>query len=205
MSKAVEAAPPVWAMMDSILADLPENREDIKETLVKAQNVTQLLKTDISLLQDGTNVERKSLRNDAYLFVKLVVYLSTNVKSYIDSHPLTAALRANMVKLTNATEEFVILLHVSSFANTSTPRPYTPLTNGLSSNSAMIGATSDDPHLGGGGLIRSRSAQPSAPKPISPLPAREMPHSALPQQTFRIPPISHQSRTTAEAGLDVVS
>jgi RAM signalling pathway protein len=71
MSKAVEAAPPVWAMMDSILADLPENREDIKETLVKAQHVTQQLKTDISLLQDGTNVERKSLRNDAYLFVKV--------------------------------------------------------------------------------------------------------------------------------------
>lgn len=71
MNKAVEAAPPVWAMMDSILADLPENREDIKETLVKAQNVTQQLRTDISLLQDGMNVERKSLRNDAYLFVKV--------------------------------------------------------------------------------------------------------------------------------------
>ena len=108
------------------------------------------------------------------------------------------------IKLTNATEEFVILLHVSSFANTSTPRPYTPLTNGLSSNSPMIGATSDDPQLGGG-LIRSRSAQPSGAKPISPLPTREMPHSASPQQTFRIPPISHQPKTTAEAGLDVVS
>jgi hypothetical protein len=71
MNKAVEAAPPVWAMMDSILADLPENREDVKETLVKAQSVTQQLKTDISLLQDGMNVERKSLRNDAYLFVKV--------------------------------------------------------------------------------------------------------------------------------------
>ena len=71
MSKAVEAAPPIWAMMDSILADLPENREDIKETLLKAQNVTQQLKADISLLQDGTYVERKSLRNDAYLFVKV--------------------------------------------------------------------------------------------------------------------------------------
>src|SRR6266436_2372799 len=119
---------------------------------------------------------------------QLVVHLSTNVKSYIDSHPLTAALRANMVELTNATEEFVILLHVSSFANTSTPRPYTPLINGLSGNSAMIGAASDDPPLGGG-LIRSRSAQASVPKPVSPLPAREMPHSALPQQqTFRIPP-----------------
>ena len=71
MSKAVEAAPPVWATMDSILADLPENQEDIKETLIKAQNVTQQLKADISLLQDGTYVERKSLRNDAYLFVKV--------------------------------------------------------------------------------------------------------------------------------------
>ena len=70
----------------------------------------------------------------------------------------------------------------------------------------MIGAASDDPHLsGGGGITRSRSAQASAPKPISPLPAREMPHSALPQQTFRIPPISQQPRTTTEAGLDVVS
>ena len=71
MSKAVEAAPPVWAMMDSILADLPEKQGDIKETLVKAQNVTQLLKIDISLLQDGAKVERKSLRNDAHLFVKV--------------------------------------------------------------------------------------------------------------------------------------
>ena len=71
MSKAVEAAPPVWAMMDSILADLPESREDIKETLIKAQSVTQQLKTDILLLQDGMNVERRSIRNDAYLFVKV--------------------------------------------------------------------------------------------------------------------------------------
>jgi hypothetical protein len=78
MSKAVEAASPIWAMMDSILGDLPDKREDIQETLVKAQNVTQQLKTDISLLQDGTNVEGKSLRNDAHLFVK-VSFLTTYV------------------------------------------------------------------------------------------------------------------------------
>jgi hypothetical protein len=35
-----------------------------------------------------------------------------------------------MVKLTNATEEFVILLHVSSFSPSSTPRPYSPMMNG---------------------------------------------------------------------------
>jgi RAM signalling pathway protein len=209
MSKAVEAAPPVWTMMDSILADMPENREDIRETLVKAQNVTEQLKIDISQLQDGTYVDRKSLRNDAHLFVKvssltypyireaqlfrpllqLVVHLSTNVKSYVDSHPLSATLRANMVTLTNATEEFVILLHVSSFANPVTPRPYTPLVNGLSSNSAVNGATSDDPHLGPN-LMRSRSAQAATPKSVPPSPAREMPHSALPLQTFRIPAAS---------------
>ena len=71
MSQAVAAAPPVWAMMDSILADLPEKRVDIQETLARAQNVTQQLKTDIPLLQDGMNVDRKSLRNDAHLFVKV--------------------------------------------------------------------------------------------------------------------------------------
>lgn len=204
MNKAVEAAPPVWDMMDSILADLPEKQEDIKETLVKAQDVTQQLKTDISLLQDGMNVERKSLRNSAHLFVKLVVHLSTNVKSYVDSHPLSATLRTNMVKLTNATEEFVILLHVSSFANTSTPRPHISPVNGLSSNGAVIGATSDDSHLGPSAtLTRSRSAQANASKSMVPSPiVREAPHSALPQQTFRIPPIPNQPRTTAEASLD---
>jgi hypothetical protein len=85
MSKAVEAAPPVWAMMDSILADLPENREDIKETLVRAQSVTQQLKTDISLLQDGTYVERKSIRNDAYLFVKVSFRLTLFIVGSLNS------------------------------------------------------------------------------------------------------------------------
>jgi hypothetical protein len=109
-----------------------------------------------------------------------------------------------MVKLTNATEVFVILLHVSSFANTPTPRPHTPLVNGLSSNSAMFGATSDDTHLSVG-ITRSRSAQAAGtPKAATSLP-REVPHSALPHQTFRIPPIPHQARATAEASLYVAS
>jgi hypothetical protein len=100
-----------------------------------------------------------------------------------------------MVKLTNATEAFVILLHVSSFVNTPTTRPYTPLVNGLSSNSAVIGTASDDSHLGL--ITRSRSAQANTPKSATPLP-REMPHSAFSQQTFRIPPILHQAKTNAE-------
>jgi hypothetical protein len=220
MSKAVEAAPPVWTMMDCITADISETREDIKDMLVRAQRVTEQLKSDISLLQDGVYVDRKMLRNDAHLFVKvsltilgthcgahdcrpifqLVVHLSTDVKSYVDSHPLSTALRANMVKLTNATEEFVILLHVSSFSNASTPRPYTPLVNGLSSNSAIIGAASEDSHLGAS-LSRSRGALATATITAS---SKDMPLSGLPQQTFRIPPITHRlRRIPTEEGLDV--
>ncbi len=71
MSKAVEAAPPVWTMMDSIIADISEKREDIKETLVRAHDVTQQLKSDISSLRDGTYVDRRLLRNDAHFFVKV--------------------------------------------------------------------------------------------------------------------------------------
>lgn len=203
MSKAVEAAPPVWTMMDSIIADVSEKREDIKDMLVRAQKVTHQLKSDISLLRDGTYVDRKSLRNDAHLFVKLVVHLSTDVKTYVNSHPLSAALRANMVELTNATEEFVILLHVSSFSNASTPRPYTPLVNGLSSNSAIIGAASEDSHLGAS-LTRSRSALTTTSRTVT-THFKDMPLSALPQQTFRIPHTPHRfRRTAAEDGLDIV-
>ncbi|KAF8274940.1 RAM signaling pathway protein-domain-containing protein [Lactarius quietus] len=202
MSKAVEAAPPVWTMMDSITADISETREEIKEMLVKAQRVTQQLKSDISLLRDGLYVDRKTLRNDAHLFVKLVVHLSTDVKTHVDSHPLSAALRANMVQLTNATEEFVILLHVSSFSNASTPRPYTPLVNGLSSNSAIIGATSEDSHLGAS-LSRSRSALTTTSRTM--ITPKDMPLTALPQQSFRIPPIPHRlKRTPTEDSLDVI-
>jgi len=130
-----------------------------------------------------------------------VVHLSTDVKTYVDSHPLSAALRANMVKLTNATEEFVILLHVSSFSNASTPRPYTPLVNGLSSNSAIIGVVPEDSHLGAS-LTRSRSALGTTSSTVT-APSKDMPHSALPHQTFRIPPIPHRlKRTAAEDGLD---
>ncbi|KAH9180629.1 RAM signaling pathway protein-domain-containing protein [Lactarius sanguifluus] len=203
MGKAVEAAPPVWMMMDSIIADVSEKREDIKEMLVRAQRVTQQLKSDISLLRDGTYVDRKSLRNDAHLFVKLVVHLSTDVKIYVDSHPLSTALRANMVQLTNATEEFVILLHVSSFSNTSTPRPYTPLVNGLSSNSAILGVASEDSHLGAS-LTRSRSALATTSRIVT-APSKDMPLSALPQQAFRVPPIPHRpGRTPVEDGLEVM-
>ncbi|THH20688.1 hypothetical protein EW146_g710 [Bondarzewia mesenterica] len=203
MSKAVEAAPPVWDMLDAMLADLPENREEIEESLGKAQAVTRNLKEGISNIQSDVQVDRKDLRDHARLFVKVycsllsyflclyssilaktVVQLSTTIKTYGSSHPLSSVLRSNMVTLTNATEEFVILLHVSSFSSPTTPRPYSPMVNvAMPTNNNALGT--DEGRLGAS-LSRSRSAQAVATKPKSPIPTRELPHSALPNQTFKI-------------------
>ena len=72
MFKAVEAAPPVWSMMDTMLADVPERREEVRESLGKAQVLTDQLKEGILALQAGVQVDRKALREDAHLFVKVL-------------------------------------------------------------------------------------------------------------------------------------
>ena len=45
----------------------------------------------------------------------MVIQLSSAIKSHIEAHPLSAELRSKIGKVTSATQEFVILLHVSSF------------------------------------------------------------------------------------------
>lgn len=86
-----------------------------------------------------------------------------------------------MVKLTNATEEFVILLHVSSFSPAPTPRPYTPLVGPQPSPLSHP----DDGKLGAN-LSRARSAAHSASSKLAPA-MRDPPHSALPHSTFTVP------------------
>lgn len=115
--------------------------------------------------------------------------LSNTVKIYGGAR--SSALRANMVKLTNATEEFAILLHVSSFSPSPTPttasslststsiRPYSPTPPALMPLSASASTSvlplpqtkhlhlpeSDTRDRGvglGPGLSRSRSAQGSS-------------------------------------------
>ena len=122
-------------------------------------------------------------------------------------HRLPDQLRGDMVKLTNATQNFVMLLHVSSFAP-STPRLNSPMVGGnQSSNSGAVNtsAVSQSPTAGGlsasaaderpqasslgAGLARSRSAQPPASsKLVPPGSSSSTPRSALPQQqNFKIP------------------
>jgi hypothetical protein len=97
------------------------------------------------------------------------------LKQYGSTRPLAAVLRGAIVKLTNATEEFVILLHVSSF---SSPRPYTPLT--------ANGPAFDDPPRLTPSLSRSRSAQVAGAR-LTPV-MSDAPRSALPMtQGFKVP------------------
>lgn len=65
------------------------------------------------------------------------------MKTYGANHPVTAGLRSSIVKLTNSTEEFAILLHVSSFSP-SVSRSYSP----TSYTSATPLAVNDDIRLG---------------------------------------------------------
>ena len=96
-----------------------------------------------------------------------------------------------MVKLTNATEEFVILLHVSSFSPSSTPRPYSPIiTNGsgTSTPSGFLPGSSQQEDSGGmGSLSRSKSAQPTSSLKLAVPTPRDGPKSALPAAGFSIP------------------
>jgi len=186
----VEAAPAVWEMMDEILNEVNETQDgkiDAHDSLAKAKMVTERLKENIRAVQRGhPGADRKALREDAHVFVKTVVQLSNVIKTYGGAHTIFPDLRSRMVKLTNSTEEFVILLHVSSFSPSSTPRPYSPMLAGPSSQPGLLGAP-DDSRLGPS-LSRSRSAQPAASSKLV-APSRDSPRSALPTQSFNLPPI----------------
>ncbi|KAI0082789.1 hypothetical protein K474DRAFT_1654962 [Panus rudis PR-1116 ss-1] len=192
MKVAVDSAPVVWEMMDEILVDSPELKEELSGTLTKAKETTEKLRMNIQALEnDDSSADRVRLRDDAHIFVKTVIQLSNTIKAHGTAHPLSSALRTNMVKLTNATQEFVILLHVSSFSPAPTPRPYSPMiktAGAIPQRSATAGSLAGTPvdDMLGANLSRSRSA---APKPTNKFTQvlREAPRSALPHQSFKIP------------------
>ncbi|KAF8654226.1 hypothetical protein AX16_003750 [Volvariella volvacea WC 439] len=168
--KAVKVAPAVWSMMEE-LSEHPELRENLE----KAKAITEKLGETIRLIQEtNSSVEKKTLRDDARIFLRIVVQLSNFIKQ--GNHAVSSALRSNMVKLTNSTEEFAIFLHVSSYAPTAT-RPYSPMLP------SPFPATSEDNRLTSS-LSRSRSVQPLSSTRIPP--ALDVPRTALPTQGFHL-------------------
>ncbi|KAJ3999273.1 RAM signaling pathway protein-domain-containing protein [Lentinula boryana] len=225
---AVDVAPTVWDMIENVLLGDEEgkgvrasvNLQEVKESLDNARVITKRLTDCLQTVRhkEGSDMgsERKSLREDAHLFLKSVVQLSNAIKTY--GGVRSSALRTNMVKLTNSTEEFAILLHVSSFSPSPTPtsaasastsvRPYSPspmqsasipaipspspsVLYSQSQTSLLHLPESDHRGLGlGPALSRSRSAQGSTTSKLPPSPApTEAPRSAQPLQSFKLPVI----------------
>lgn len=118
-----------------------------------------------------------------------VISLCNVFKIHGATHPLPPVLRANMIALTNATEESVMLLHVSSFSPTNSLRPYSPIVNGFSSPIASLlaadAARFEDGRLGAS-LTRSRSALHSNSLRMASPSSRDSPRTALPSHTFKM-------------------
>ncbi|KIK37392.1 hypothetical protein CY34DRAFT_810384 [Suillus luteus UH-Slu-Lm8-n1] len=192
MEVAVEAAPAVWEMLKEIVDNLSEGAEEFRNTLLKAKSTTERLRTNINAMRCGDpGADRKGLREDAHVFVKIVVKLSNLVKTHGTSHAVFSDLLGKMLALTNATQEFVMLLHVSSFSPSTTPRPYSPMTAILAPSTA--GLISEDGRLGAN-LSRCRSS--TQPKTLKLFGHITAPRSALPNQSFNIP----RMRDTSDEG-----
>ncbi|KAG6854604.1 hypothetical protein C0991_004206 [Blastosporella zonata] len=173
---AVDVAPAVWDMIKKLVDGTSDTKPWVHDTIEKARAVTLRLSETLKVMQDTDAFsDRSDLREDAHAFLKIVVQLSNVIKMHRGPHPVSSTLRNGMVKLTNSTEEFAILLHVSSFSP-STSRPYTPLITGP-----------DELRLGSS-LSRSKSAQHSGSFRL-PILVHDGPRSALPSQSFKLPAV----------------
>ncbi|KAI9057861.1 hypothetical protein FKP32DRAFT_1597815 [Trametes sanguinea] len=170
--------------------------DELRVVLARAKDVTERLRRSIAAVQEGAHsqaVDGKALHDDAHIFVKTVIHLSNVLKTRGTAPPstpssvppsasgaaaqstnpgttsaLSSTLRTKMVRLTNATQEFVMLLHVSSFSPAPTPglRSYSPMV-GLAAQGSPLPTplpAMEDGRLGSN-LSRARSANPpSGPK-----------------------------------------
>ncbi|CAA7267886.1 unnamed protein product [Cyclocybe aegerita] len=155
----IEVAPTVWDQIEEALSDTVTTNPELQESLELARSATKRLSDDIVAMSEGFSAaDKRVLREDAHLFLKTLVQLSNMLKTKGNSHPVPSALSANMVKLTNSTEQFAVLLHVPSVS------PYPPRSTSPTSNLkyAPYNASShlmEDNQLPSS-LSRSKSAQP---------------------------------------------
>ncbi|KAG5350867.1 hypothetical protein C0989_008965 [Termitomyces sp. Mn162] len=184
---AVSIAPSVWDMIETLFYGDLNTKSMVHGALEKARVVTARLNQTLQVMQVydfDVFSDRKDFREDAHAFLKIVVQLSNIIKTYRGPNFVSSTLRTGMVKLTNSTEEFAILLHVSSFAPSATPRPYTPLiTNSLGPEDLRLDSS----------LSRSKSAHHSGSFK-SPGHTHDGSRSALPSETFKLP-ITRQLRS----------
>ncbi|GJJ12081.1 hypothetical protein Clacol_006322 [Clathrus columnatus] len=149
MEAATGTAGSVWQMLDDVLRVGDKNSE-LPEALQTAQDVTNRLAEKVrNIREKALEGNRKAFWEDAHTFVKL---------------------RSSIAKLTQSTQDFAILLQVSSFSPAPTPSLYS------SAQTPVIPSK-----LSGSTIARSRSAQASQPAKFKS--NEREPWSALPNQT----------------------
>jgi hypothetical protein len=76
MEIAVGAAPAVWEMLKDIVDNLSEGAGDLRNTLLKAESTTGRLRSNIGAMRCGEpGADKKALREDAHVFVKVITFL----------------------------------------------------------------------------------------------------------------------------------
>ncbi|KAI0372858.1 hypothetical protein BV20DRAFT_990186 [Pilatotrama ljubarskyi] len=182
MKVAVEAAPEIWEMMHEMLESEESSAggsDEFRGLLVQAKDVTERLRRSIAAVQEGAHlqaVDGKALHDDARTFIKTVIQLSNALKTRGTAgaqtnhgvSTLSHTLRQKMVDLTHATQDVVLLLHVSSFSPAPTPglRSYSPLV-GLAAGVGAHASPLPTPMPGiedgrlGSNISRNRGANPS--------------------------------------------
>lgn len=172
---ATETASSVWKMLDDVLRFGDDSNSEFSDALKTAQIITGKLSENVRKFRGKSlDSNRKAFWEDAHAFVKIVVNVLTLIKTRSNHHPFSLNLRNNIAKLTQSTQDFAILLQVSSFSPAPTPNLYSP---------AQTPVTPVKPAASTIG--RSRSAQASY-RPPAKLNERE-PWSALPHHSFKIP------------------
>ncbi|KAG8903222.1 RAM signaling network component [Tulasnella sp. 403] len=154
----------------------------LREMAEKARTTSTTLKQDIDAVRAGyLEAEKKALWEDANAFAKTITQIALLLKPH--TARMSVNLRSHIEKLINSTKEYTILLSVSSFAPVA--RPFSPAF-------APVGADHGNPRsLGASSVLgRSRSAtatQELGPSRVVPPQQNDVPWSAMPHQSFRVP------------------
>lgn len=145
-----------------------------------------------------------------------MILLCNVFKNHGIERPLPSDLRANMILLMNATEESVMLLHVSSFSP-SNNKPYSPLVSGGSGfglSTPNLGASPSLSFTTGGpgedmrefkigsGITTTRHAlQSNNARPGLYNPGTTVSRNQVPYQGFKVPPLTRLDSKGRYGGL----
>lgn len=217
MTVAVDIAPSIWESMEALVCDVVSAKFNIPEALVSAKALTKRLSNNIRAVREADpTADRRALRDDATTFAKTVILLCNVFKNHGAERPLPPDLRANMILLMNATEESVMLLHVSSFSP-SANRPYSPLVstvNGFGLPTPGLGASPSQSSAAGGsgedmrefkigsGITATRHAlQSNNARPGLYNPGAAFSRTQVLHQGFKVPPFTRLDSKGRYGGL----